>query len=148
MQRRLFLKNAMAGSVVVTAIGAGLLTPKTIFAKNADFNSKSKDLMLAIKNASKGRFKFKVPKIAENGAIVPLTVDATNINGVTGIYFLIEKNPIPLSASFSFSGGALGYVSVRVKMKQTSPVTALVIADGVSSEITQEVKVTIGGCGG
>ncbi|HIM54977.1 MAG TPA: thiosulfate oxidation carrier protein SoxY, partial [Gammaproteobacteria bacterium] len=31
MKRRLFLKSAMAGSAVATAVGAGLLTPSMVF---------------------------------------------------------------------------------------------------------------------
>ena len=148
MQRRLFLKSAMAGSVVVTAVGAGLLTPATVFAATKDFTATSDSLTATAKGAAKGSFKFKAPKIAENGAVVPLEVDATGLSNVTNISFLTTKNSTPLSGSYNFSGGALGYVSVRVKMGQTSPVTALVTAGGKASAITQEIKVTIGGCGG
>ena len=148
MQRRLFLKSAVATSVAVVAAGAGLLTPVSVFAETDKFKSMSVDLMGKVKGASKGSFRFKAPKIAENGAVVPLTVDATNMSGVTNISFLTTKNSTPLSGSYNFSGGALGFVAVRVKMGQTSPVTALVTAGGKVSAMTQEIKVTIGGCGG
>ena len=39
-------------------------------------------------------------------------------------------------------------VTTRVKMGQTSNVTALVKADGKFYYTTKEVKVTLGGCGG
>ena len=148
MQRRLFLKNAVASSIAVTAISAGLLTPVSVFAATGDWKKASDNALSALRGAGKGSFKFKAPKIAENGSVVPLEVDATNMSGVTNISFLTTKNSTPLSGSYNFSGGALGFVAVRVKMGQTSPVAAVVTAGGKAVVLTKEVKVTIGGCGG
>ncbi len=147
MKRRLFLKSAMAGSAVATAVGAGLLTPSMVFAKTEAFKTAIKAADTAVTSAGKGSFKLKVPKIAENGAVVPVTVDASNIEGVTNISLVIKKNGTPLAASFNLTG-AQGYVSTRVKMGKTSPVIALVTAGGTTTQVSQEVKVTIGGCGG
>ncbi|MEJ6660646.1 MAG: thiosulfate oxidation carrier protein SoxY [Candidatus Thioglobus sp.] len=147
MQRRLFLKSAMAGSAVATAVGAGLLTPSMVFANTADFKAKSDAATASIAAAGKGSFKFKAPKIAENGAVVPVTVDASKMEGVTNISISVTKNGTPLAASFNISG-AQGYVSTRIKMGTTSPVVALVTAGGATTQVSQEVKVTIGGCGG
>ncbi|ALE52800.1 sulfur oxidation protein SoxY [Candidatus Thioglobus autotrophicus] len=148
MKRRLFLKSAMAGSAVATAVGAGLLTPSMVFANTADFKAKSDAATASIAAAGKGSFKFKAPKIAENGAVVPVTVDASKMEGVTNISISVTKNGTPLAASFNLSGAAAGYVSTRIKMGTTSPVVALVTAGGVTTQVSQEVKVTIGGCGG
>ena len=147
MQRRLFLKSAIAGSAVATAVGAGLLTPSMVFASTADFKAKSDAATASIAAAGKGSFKFKAPKIAENGAVVPVTVDASKMEGVTNISISVTKNGTPLAASFNISG-AQGYVSTRIKMGTTSPVVALVTAGGATTQVSQEVKVTIGGCGG
>jgi len=147
MKRRLFLKSAMAGSAVATAVGAGLLTPSMVFANSAAFKATSDAAAAAAAGAGKGSFKFKAPKIAENGAVVPVTVDASKMDGVTNISILVNKNATPLVASFNMSG-AQGYVSTRCKMGKTSPVTAVVTAGGATTAISQEVKVTIGGCGG
>ncbi len=147
MKRRLFLKSAMAGSAVATAVGAGLLAPSMVFANTADFKAKSDAATASTAAAGKGSFKFKAPKIAENGAVVPVTVDASKMEGVTQISISVANNGTPLAASFNLSG-AQGYVSTRIKMGKTSPVVALVTAGGVTTKVTQEVKVTIGGCGG
>ena len=147
MQRRLFLKSAMAGSAVATAVGAGLLTPSMVFANSAAFKKTSAAATAAAASSSKGSFKLKAPKIAENGAVVPITVDASGMSGVTNISILVAKNGTPLVASFNLTG-AQGYVSTRCKMGKTSPVTAVVTAGGTTTAISQEVKVTIGGCGG
>ncbi len=148
MKRRLFLKSAMATGVVATAVSAGLLTSGAVFADTEAFKSLSGKQSNKASSASSGNFKFKAPKIAENGAVVPIKVDATNMSGVTNISLLTEKNTTPLSGSYNFSNGALGFVAVRVKMAKTSPVTALVTANGEVSKVSQEIKVTIGGCGG
>ncbi len=147
MKRRLFLRSAMAGSAVATAIGAGLLTPSMVFANSSSFKTRSDAVTASLTDAGQGSFKFKAPNIAENGAVVPMTVDASKIKGVTNISFYIKNNFTPLAASFNLSG-AQGYVSTRVKMVKTSPVIALVTAGGITTSKTQEVKVTIGGCGG
>ncbi len=147
MKRRLFLKSAMAGSAVATAVGAGLLTPSMVFANTAAFKAKSDAAGASAASAGKGSFKFKAPKIAENGAVVPMTVDASKMDGVTNISFYVRENGTPLAASFNISG-AQGYVSTRVKMGKTSNVDALVTAGGTTTKVSQEVKVTIGGCGG
>jgi sulfur-oxidizing protein SoxY len=148
MQRRLFLKNAVAGSVAITAFNAGLLTTGSVFAATDEFKAKSADLVSKSSRAGKGSFKFKAPKIAENGAVVPLTVDATKMDNVSNIAILTKNNQTPLSASFNFSGAAVGYVSTRIKMGGTSPVIALVMSNGKAFSIEKEIKVTIGGCGG
>jgi sulfur-oxidizing protein SoxY len=148
MQRRLFLKSSVASGVAVVAASAGLLTPVSVFAASGDFKAISDKRTASAAGAAKGSFKFKAPAIAENGAVVPLEVDASKMSDVTNISFLVTKNTTPLSGSYNFSGGALGFVAVRVKMGQSSPITALVTAGGKSSAITKEVKVTIGGCGG
>ncbi|OYX28249.1 MAG: thiosulfate oxidation carrier protein SoxY [Hydrogenophilales bacterium 32-62-9] len=90
---------------------------------------------------------IKAPDIAENGAVVPVEV-TSNIAGTTSIAILAEKNGTPLVADFTLSGGALGFVSTRIKMGQTSLVRAVVKAGGKSYTAAKEVKVTIGGCGG
>lgn len=147
MKRRLFLKSAMAGSAVATAVGAGLLTPSAVFAATADFKAVSDAATASIAGAGKGKFKVKFPKIAENGGAVQMTVDATKLADVSNVSLYIKENGTPLAASFNMNGAA-GYVNTRVKMGKSSPVTALVTAGGVTTQITKEVKVTVGGCGG
>lgn len=147
MERRLFLKKALAGSAVATAVSAGLLTPTAVFANTAAFKAKSTEVAGSIAGAKKGKFKFKAPKIAENGAVVPLTIDASKMDGVSSISILIENNGTPLAASFNLDG-AKGFVATRVKMGKSSPVHAIVVAGGTTHVISKTVAVTVGGCGG
>jgi sulfur-oxidizing protein SoxY len=90
---------------------------------------------------------LKVPEIAENGAVVPVTV-STTLADVESISIVVKNNPRPLVASFEIPAGTLPDVSSRIKMGETSDVTAVVkTADGLYST-SRQVKVTIGGCGG
>lgn len=146
MKRRLFLKSAITGSAVATAIGAGLLVPSTVFSASKKFKKLSDTFASNAKTASLGSFKLKAPKIAENGASVPITIDASKMSNVSNISILVQNNKTPLAASFNLSG-AIGFVSTRIKMGKTSKVDALVTAEGRTTKVTKEVKVTIGGCG-
>jgi sulfur-oxidizing protein SoxY len=91
--------------------------------------------------------KLTVPEIAENGAVVPVTVISTLAN-VEQISIFVDKNPNVLAASFTIPQGTESMVTTRVKMGQTANVIALVKAGGKFYRVAREVKVTAGGCGG
>lgn len=90
---------------------------------------------------------LEAPTIAENGAVVPMTV-STTLPGVQTISMVVEKNPRPLAAMFEIPEGTLPRVDCRLKMGKTSKVIAVVKTDAGLYSATREVKVTIGGCGG
>jgi sulfur-oxidizing protein SoxY len=93
------------------------------------------------------KIKIKAPDIAENGAVVPVSV-TTSIDGVSSISLFADKNATPLAADFILGPGTEGYVSTRIKMGKTANVIAVVKAGGKLYSSSKEVKVTIGGCGG
>lgn len=88
-----------------------------------------------------------VPEIAENGAVVPVSV-STTLPNVTGITILVPENPSALAASYKLADGAMPSVGCRLKMAKTSNVVAVVESDGKLYSASKEVKVTLGGCGG
>jgi len=90
---------------------------------------------------------MKIPDIAENGAVVPVTV-STDLADVESISVVVDNNPTPLAASFDLNPKMVPVVSVRIKMGQSSNVRAIVKAGGNLYSTSKEVKVTIGGCGG
>ncbi len=90
---------------------------------------------------------LEVPEIAENGAVVPISV-STELPGVTTISILVPENPFTLAASYTFPEGTLPSIGCRLKMAKTSNVIAIVEAGGKLYAATKEVKVTLGGCGG
>jgi sulfur-oxidizing protein SoxY len=88
------------------------------------------------------------PDIAENGAVVPVSV-ATTLPGVKRLMVLVEKNPNILSAAFDVTDSVEPSFATRVKMGQSSNVYAVaMMADGKVLFAQKEVKVTLGGCGG
>jgi sulfur-oxidizing protein SoxY len=93
------------------------------------------------------KVKLDAPEIAENGAVVPISV-STTLDGVTSISFLVADNPNALAASYQIPPGTMPVVANRLKMAKTSNVTAIVEAGGKLYSATKEVKVTVGGCGG
>ena len=154
MQRRTFMKGTLAGSTIAVAISAGLLSPRTVLAawpKNA-FTAKTvqdavSGLFGSADNTLSGDIQIKAPDIAENGAVVPVSV-TTSIAGVSSIAILAEKNAFPLAANFELASNTKGYISTRIKMGKTSDVIAVVRAGGKAYSARKNVKVTIGGCGG
>jgi sulfur-oxidizing protein SoxY len=90
---------------------------------------------------------LKAPDIAENGAVVPVSVESKLAN-IESMAIFVEQNPTPLAAEFVIPAGTAADVSTRVRMGKTTNVTAVVKAGGKTYSATKEVKVTIGGCGG
>lgn len=155
MKRRRFLTNTLAISAAGIAISRGLVSPNLAVAAEEPatnpFTAKTLDEALKLINATDSKpstdIQLKAPEIAENGAVVPLTV-SSSLAGVTGISIIVANNPTPLAATFTIPEGTAAEVSTRIKMAKTSDVIALVqTKDGLFSA-KQEVKVTIGGCGG
>ena len=90
---------------------------------------------------------LEVPEIAENGAVVPVSV-STTLTNVTGISILVSQNPFALAASYKFADGTMPQIGCRLKMAKTSNVMAVVESAGKLYTTSKQVKVTLGGCGG
>lgn len=90
--------------------------------------------------------KLSAPEIAEDGAVVPVSI-STTLNAMQ-IAIIVENNPNALAALFIIPEGTESFVATRVKMKESSTVYALVQADGKWYLDSKNVKVTMGGCGG
>jgi sulfur-oxidizing protein SoxY len=155
MTRRTILK----GAATVALIGLGTLpfdTMPALAAANDKWPEdafKQKNEADAIKSLygktaeASDKVKLDAPEIAENGAVVPISV-TTTLDNVTSISFLVADNPNALAASYQIPPGTLPSVANRLKMAKTSNVTAIVEAGGKLYSATKEVKVTVGGCGG
>lgn len=90
---------------------------------------------------------IKAPKTAENGANVPLTIES-DLDTITKVYLLVEKNPVPLAAEFILSPSVALYLKARIKMAASCNV--IVIADTGERLLrsSRPINVSIGGCGG
>lgn len=88
----------------------------------------------------------RLPKVAENGAVVPISITST-LKNVDKISILVENNPYPLIAEFYLSPAVVPHASARIKMAKTSHVIVIIEAQGKLYIKKQFVKVTKGGCG-
>ncbi|MEZ5478757.1 MAG: thiosulfate oxidation carrier protein SoxY [Thiolinea sp.] len=164
MKRRSFLKSTLSVGATGMAVSAGLITPGIVMANSHGGGGEGGDMaaMDELFKANKAdavmdalgkdaeesdSIAIKAPEIAENGAVVPITI-SSNLEGATSIAMVIPNNPTPLAAVFNLGEGAIADVSTRLKMGKTSDVVALVKAGDKTYMAKQEVKVTIGGCGG
>ena len=153
--RREALKSGGGMTLVALLAAAGWLKPGVAAAQawnKSAFEAKSMDeAMKAFGGGAPAQSKDVVfvstPDIAENGAVVPISI-TSSIPKTESIAILIEKNPNMLAGSFDIPSGTEPAISTRVKMGQTSNVYALVKADGKYFVASKEIKVTLGGCGG
>ncbi|MEJ2159190.1 MAG: thiosulfate oxidation carrier protein SoxY [Chromatiales bacterium] len=147
LHRRVFLSGAIAISALLTLPRALLAAypTKAFGADNAD--DALSTLLGSAEHSPSDKITLTAPDIAENGAVVPISV-ATSLEGAESISVLVEENPQPLVASFDLTPGTMADVSTRIKMGKTSNVIAVVKANGKLYSTSKEVKVTIGGCGG
>jgi sulfur-oxidizing protein SoxY len=153
--RRLVLRGA--GSIALAGLGiVSLRVPTALAAANDKYPEdafKQKDGREAIKllygrtAEPSDKIKLDAPEIAENGAVVPISV-STSLTDVTSIAFVVPENPNVLAAYYRIPQGTMPNVANRLKMAKTSNVTVIVEAGGKLYSAAREVKVTVGGCGG
>jgi sulfur-oxidizing protein SoxY len=89
---------------------------------------------------------LSLPDAVEDGALVPVTVES-QLPGVSEIYLLVESNPNPVAARFSFAAGTLPYVATRIKMAESCRVFAVVRSAAGLHAVSRSAQVTVGGCG-
>ena len=155
--RRIVLKIAAATGAAAVAARIGLLpamadagAEPSKWPKNA---FEAKDEASAVKAlfgktaTGSDKVQLDAPEIAENGAVVPITV-STTMPKATRISILVLENPFTLAAAYLVPDGTNANVSSRLKLAKTTKVVALVEADGAIYSASKEVKVTVGGCGG
>ena len=107
----------------------------------------------AIKDGSSA-IKLELPIIAENGAVVPVSVEVSAKLSPQGyvktIYIISDKDRRPMNAKFSLSPTmGQAFVGTNLRLGETTDVHAVAeLSDGTLLMAKQEVKVTVAGCGG
>jgi len=153
--RRKLLKGGSTAALLAPWIGTGLLLPSRVIAaewNKTAFTARSVGEALKIwgaANAAESRdIVVSAPEIAENGAKVEVDI-TSQVPATRSIAVFADRNPMPLCAAIEFSGGALPYCRVQIKLAETTRVRAAVkAADGKTYVAFREIKVTLGGCGG
>jgi sulfur-oxidizing protein SoxY len=137
---------ALASVAGPLATGPALATPDSVAAEIKK--------LYGDKALASGKVKLDLPSIAENGLVVPLNFEVespmTEKDYVKAVHFYADGNPNPQVADFYFtpmSPKAAG--QIRIRLAQTQNIVAVAeMSDGKLYTARQEVKVTIGGCGG
>lgn len=147
--RRSLLKTA---SVFGILAAAGVITSQEALAFDlrTGFDAKSLADALTVLGGTAVDSKditITTPDIAENGAVVPVSV-TTSLPNTSEIYIFVEKNPNPLAAVFMIPADTESMVQTRLKMGQSTNVLVVVKAGGKLFSASKETKVTLGGCGG
>jgi sulfur-oxidizing protein SoxY len=153
--RRRLLRGGTSLAMMVPWLGSGLLVPSRVLA--AEWNRPAftaRNVADALKSygaagAAESRdIVISAPEIAENGAKVEIEI-ASQIPATRSIAVFADKNPMPLCATLEFSGNALPFCRVQLKLAETTRIRAVVRAgDGKTYVAFRDVKVTLGGCGG
>ena len=86
------------------------------------------------------------PKVADNGAFVPITVSSA-LRGTREILLLVDGNPQPVAARFTIPPGTEPYVATRIRMAGDGTVYAAVRTDDGLFAAASAISVTVGGCG-
>lgn len=140
---------ATAGMALVVAA----IAPRLAVAKPADVEAELVKLF-ADRKPVMGRIKLDLPAIAENGLVVPVGIDVespmTEADHVKAVHIWADGNPLPGVVSFFFTPACgKASASTRMRLAQTQNIVAVAeMSDGKLFTVRQEVKVTIGGCGG
>jgi sulfur-oxidizing protein SoxY len=100
-----------------------------------------------------GKVALELPKLAENGAIVPVTVSVespmTEQDHVKRIHLFAEKNPLPRIVEFELGPhNGRARVSSRIRIADSQQITAVAaMSDGSLWSAAVQVEVTVTGCG-
>jgi sulfur-oxidizing protein SoxY len=148
--RRGFLKF-MAGLAALAGVGrpvfgAAKAKPTEPKIEPGDFRQALDEALNGQSWTASSEITLEVPQLAENGAIVPITVES-RLPNTERILIFAEKNPAPLLAQFRFAPEADGWVSLRIKLNETGPVMAIAESGGKFYGTEKQVKVMVGGCG-
>ncbi len=105
------------------------------------------------RSITRGRVKLEIPRVAENGSVVPVTVSVdspmTQQDYVSGIHLFAEKNHLPRILEMQlgpYNGKAV--VSTRVRMATSQQLTAVaVLSDGSLWSAAADIEVVTSECG-
>ncbi|HIP03364.1 MAG TPA: thiosulfate oxidation carrier protein SoxY [Campylobacterales bacterium] len=156
MQRRDFFKKVgtvAAVTAVIPAMSFAASDAKPVSPNKMDYNTAVNTITGGKTPKVSKKVKLKVPEIAENGAVVPVTVTVnspmTESNYVKAIHILTGKNSNARTIDVYLTpANGKAMFATRIKLGGTQEVIALVeLSNGEFLISSQSVKVTIGGCG-
>lgn len=145
-------KSLKAGGLLAVLAAQGLVGWEAAEAasRRAGFDASTLEGALAAlggRPATSDQVVLTALDVVEDGAVAPVRV-VSRLPGTTEIHLLVEKNPVPLSASFTLPADTVPDIQLRVKMAESSRVFAVVRAEGRLYMTSKHTAVTLGSCGG
>jgi sulfur-oxidizing protein SoxY len=139
--------------VLSLAAAAAIMAPQLSYA-SADKVQEELKKLFGDRKPADGKIKIDAPQIAENGLVVPISVEVespmADASHVKSFHIFADGNPLPGVASFRFTpASGKAAASIRMRLAQTQNIVCVAeMSDGALHTAKVEVKVTIGGCGG
>jgi sulfur-oxidizing protein SoxY len=136
--------HALAASACLLFVRPAAATPETLAAALRE--------TFGDRPITPGRIKLEIPRLAENGNIVPVAISVdspmTEQDYVKSIQLFAERNPLPriLEAELGpYNGRAR--IATRIRLAVSQQVLAVaVMSDGTLWSTAADVEVTVGGC--
>jgi sulfur-oxidizing protein SoxY len=149
--RRPARRDLLAGAASAVAIA---LVARPASAALAPRTEAAIAKVLAGREAAEGGIALSLPTVAENGAIVPMTVAVespmTPEDHVTAVHVFADRNPDAEVVVFRFTP-AIGRAEATTRIRLSEGQTVIAVAETSAGAVylaRREVAVTVGGCGG
>jgi sulfur-oxidizing protein SoxY len=145
LSRRTLLRQLGATGVLVTLGPAGVWASK-------DMVQQAVRDRIGTREAQPHGVTLRLPKIAETGNSVPLTVTVdspmTPDDHVLRLHVFVEGNPEPVAATYHFGARAgKAEISTRLRLARSQTVLALAeMSDGSVRSGAASILVTLGAC--
>lgn len=150
MPRRRFLQYLFRA---VAATAAGFLYVKNSLASwpaehfaTSEFAGLFQQLFAGRIIADSEAIQINLPEIAENGAVVPITI-SSDLTDIQRLYLWVEKNPTPLAAIIELDAALAVHLTARIKMAESCHVVVVAEQGERLLRNRRWVKVMQGGCG-
>ena len=153
MKRRSVVKGMLGSALLPFVSSLGALLPAAAYGRdNAAFDAKTaregiEALFRSAKVEESDRLKLIAPEIAENGTVVPITID-TSLPELDSIAVFATENPRALVATYKFTPFSSTPLDLRIKLGKSQKVLVVAQAGGRLYSTSRHVGVSVGGCGG
>jgi len=154
MERRSFIKGlGLIAATSVVAPSIAMAADKTASSTKMGIDRALAEITGGKSITKSSKVHLKAPEIAENGAVVPVTIEVdspmSEADYVKAIHVFATKNGNVRCADVMLTPvNGKAFFSTRVKLGVSQDVMALVeTSKGEFLSASQNVKVTIGGCG-
>ena len=136
--------QALAAGACLLFVRPAVATPETLAAALRE--------TFGDRRITPGKIKLEIPRLAENGNIVPVTITVdsamTEQDYVASIHLFAERNPLPrvVEAELGPRNGR-ARVATRIRLAVSHQVLAVALmSDGKLWSSAADVDVTVGGC--